>query len=143
MSFFDLSGKQVEKDTESRYKSYKKRCEAKYLKFDITLQEFNFQINRSCYICSKQKSGGLDRVDNNIGYTEENIYPCCFDCNRMKSNKTKEQFLKYLARLNPNHELLISFNRLKDYDLYNKKVSKVRKLMKDMWENPDKYERKR
>lgn len=36
----------------------------------------------------------LDRKDNNKGYTKENCVPCCWDCNRIKSNiYTYEEFL--------------------------------------------------
>lgn len=30
---------------------------------------------------------GIDRLDSNKGYTVENIVPCCFTCNQVKSNR--------------------------------------------------------
>lgn len=41
----------------------------------------------SCYYCKRSdKDMGVDRVDNNQGYTEENCVSCCAMCNRMKSD---------------------------------------------------------
>lgn len=139
MSIFNFDD-DIDSETLKKYKVYKARCEKVGKEFNLHVNEFNWQIKKNCYICNKQNSGGLDRVDNNLGYIETNIYPCCFDCNRMKSNKSPTQFLEYLSRLNPNHQLLTSFNRAKDYDKYNSKVLKIRKFMLDMIENPDKYE---
>ena len=39
---------------------------------------------------------GLDRFDNNLGYVESNIVPCCFICNKMKGVLTKEDFMEHL-----------------------------------------------
>ena len=39
---------------------------------------------------------GIDRMDNDEGYTEENIVPCCFICNKAKNNMTHQEFIDYL-----------------------------------------------
>jgi hypothetical protein len=108
--------------------------------FSINYGEFQLLIVRPCYICKKDNASGLDRIDNNLGYSSLNVYPCCFDCNRMKSNKTTTNFIEYLTHLNPNHELLFKFNRLKDTDNYNKKVEHVRNIMQTMGNTPEFYE---
>lgn len=113
----------------SKYLSYKKRCKNKGMDFRLSLWKFEYYINKPCFICKKDNAGGLDRIDNTIGYTERNVAPCCFDCNRMKSNKTKEQFMEYLYRLNPNHFLLTEFNKLKDTHLFNKKIKSLERFM--------------
>lgn len=126
-------------EVETKYKIYKKRCKAKGMDFRLSRWKFQFHISRDCYICNKPNAGGLDRIKNDIGYTDRNVAPCCFDCNRMKSNKTIEEFIDYLSRLNPNHKLLVNFSKLKDYDSYNKKIRSSERLMKRMIECPQDF----
>ena len=43
--------------------------------------------------------GGMDRVDNNMGYVSSNVVPCCHTCNNAKSNLTKAQFYAWVKRI--------------------------------------------
>lgn len=113
----------------NKYNQYKRRCKNKGLDFSISLWKFEFYIGLPCYICKKESAGGLDRINNNIGYIEKNIHPCCFDCNRMKSNKSVDEFKKYLSRLNKDHPLLTGFNKLNNCDLYEKKRASLQKFI--------------
>lgn len=37
----------------------------------------------------------LDRKNNNLGYIKENLVPCCWECNRLKSDRfTYEEFIQ-------------------------------------------------
>jgi hypothetical protein len=36
---------------------------------------------------------GIDRVDNNLGYTRLNAVPCCFGCNSMKGKLSASAFI--------------------------------------------------
>ena len=55
--------------------------------------------------CYKINSGekyiynGIDRVNNTLGYTDENSVPCCKVCNLAKRTLTLEQFTAWIARL--------------------------------------------
>lgn len=42
---------------------------------------------------------GIDRVDNNSGYSLSNCVPCCSDCNRAKREMTKEQYIALCKRV--------------------------------------------
>ena len=42
---------------------------------------------------------GLDRVDNARGHSPDNVVPCCADCNWMKGNRTREEFLTHIGRI--------------------------------------------
>ena len=42
---------------------------------------------------------GIDRVDNNKGYTIDNVVPCCTFCNRAKHTKTYDEFISWLKRI--------------------------------------------
>lgn len=61
--------------------------------------------------CSRDSTGGktsrayqLDRKDNSLGYVKGNLVPCCWDCNRMKSNVyAYEEFIKFKPILREVH----------------------------------------
>ena len=42
---------------------------------------------------------GIDRIDSNLGYLENNVVPCCKFCNFMKLNLTTEDFLNRIAKI--------------------------------------------
>jgi len=89
---------------------------------DLTYEEFVEIIKDSeCHYCSKDlifskytrdenkdytsRAYQLDRKDNNIGYTKENVVPCCWNCNRMKSDiYTYEEFNKLSPILKEIHK---------------------------------------
>lgn len=61
------------------------------LEFSITLDQFIEKINMNCYycdnkLCQKSKTGiGLDRLNNSIGYTYDNVVSCGKICNAIKN----------------------------------------------------------
>lgn len=74
------------------YHTYKTRATNKNLEFTLSKTEFRELTGSKCYYCKKipsQKASptikgfgeyiynGIDRLDNNIGYTQENSVPCC------------------------------------------------------------------
>jgi len=65
----------------------------------IDKKTFNQTIKKSCFYCGIDKSGGIDRLKNNIGYTFDNIVPCCAQCNYMKKNLNLNVFLNCLCRV--------------------------------------------
>jgi len=72
----------------------------------ITYQDFlEFTRIKNCHYCKTEltwiKHGqkatkyNLDQKDPNKGYCKENLVPCCWDCNNLKSNKfTYDEFKK-------------------------------------------------
>jgi hypothetical protein len=63
--------------------------------FDLSFDQFMLFWQKDCEYCGVNiKTIGLDRVDNDTGYTMENIIPCCGVCNRMKSNRSALAFIK-------------------------------------------------
>ena len=77
------------------------------LEFTLTKEQFKAQCEMNCVYCehepdnndldhSRNLNGawlhnGLDRIDSNKGYTIDNVQPCCFTCNRLKSDMTEEE----------------------------------------------------
>ena len=46
---------------------------------------------------------GIDRKDNNLGYTPKNVVPCCSVCNFAKKNMPFDAFMAWIARLTEYH----------------------------------------
>ena len=82
----------------------------KKVEFNISFEDFKKIIeNNFCHYCSKElhynkhsrqwgknlsRAHQLDRKNNSKGYILNNVVPCCWTCNRLKSNEfTYEEFL--------------------------------------------------
>lgn len=77
-----------------RYKTYKEGALRRGYSFDITLEEFTTFWNTTCHYCNDPINGiGIDRKDNNIGYTYNNLISCCTQCNFMKHNISYNEFI--------------------------------------------------
>jgi hypothetical protein len=42
---------------------------------------------------------GLDRLDNDEGYTEENTVPCCRRCNVAKNDQSFDEFVEHIDKI--------------------------------------------
>ena len=88
-----------------------KTCKRRNYNITINYDQFLEIINLSkCHYCDKilifnqhtrinykavSRAYQLDRKNNNEGYTLENVVPCCWECNRLKSDiYTYEEFIK-------------------------------------------------
>jgi len=88
------------KDPKGRYQGYKGRAKRKKLRFDLSLNNFSKIIETCCVYCGEhEKLRGLDRLDNALGYTVDNVVSCCFMCNQMKSNRATEKFLEHCEKV--------------------------------------------
>jgi hypothetical protein len=100
------------------YKRYKTMDEVRHQEFGLTKEEFRTLTQQPCAYCGEEpnhlygkssrppkkyielyKSNGLDRIDSSKGHTIDNCVPCCFRCNRMKSDLSKEQFLTHIRKI--------------------------------------------
>ena len=90
-----------------KYINYKKRHNLKFGNTEMLSEEsFKIMSNIECYYCGKLGPSGIDRIDNNIGYIENNCVPCCKHCNYVKGdlsienfNIWKERFVKKQTKL--------------------------------------------
>lgn len=83
---------------------YRKSAERRGLAFELDRVEFLRIVACPCTYCGAQppadtKRNGLDRVDNSVGYTAQNIVPCCYPCNQMKGTRTRQEFLDHVATI--------------------------------------------
>jgi ribosome-binding protein aMBF1 (putative translation factor) len=81
----------------SPYMNYKYRAEKKGLIFEISETTFYTICSQECYYCkrgsTKTNKNGIDRMDNNIGYTLSNLVACCAECNFMKAQLSDGDFI--------------------------------------------------
>jgi hypothetical protein len=83
--------------TSASYVDYNKRASKKNLDFVLSRDEYLCLITQDCYLCGKnsnsQHLNGIDRIDNNKGYSLDNVKSCCGGCNYMKKNYVLEDVL--------------------------------------------------
>lgn len=92
------------------YSNYAKTWNKSKREFKISKELFIKLVNSNCYYCgrepflirgNKKKTktkplNGIDRIDSSIGYLDNNVVPCCWDCNRAKMDRSLEDFLKWV-----------------------------------------------
>lgn len=75
----------------SKFRNLKSSAKSRKLEFTIAENEYNLLIKNLCYYCDgyfslPEAGGGLDRLDNNLGYHLSNVVPCCTICNQTRNN---------------------------------------------------------
>jgi hypothetical protein len=86
---------------------------SRVLSFDLTFDQFVKLSENDCHYCGSAPSrinktngyngswtsNGIDRVDNNCGYTLKNCVSCCWPCNRSKGDDMKFEFIEHAKRI--------------------------------------------
>lgn len=78
---------------------YVRGAKKRSIHFTLSKTRFNELIVQSCFYCDYSKEGevnGIDRLDNNKGYVEENVVACCQVCNLAKSTQHPQEFIDKL-----------------------------------------------
>lgn len=89
------------------YNSYKSRALSKALKFELSENDFFNVRTLPCYLCGRSgKLNGIDRKDNNEGYTLENSFPCCGECNFLKRDHPYNDFVEMVAKIASNADVI-------------------------------------
>lgn len=94
----------------SLFREYKISARQRNLNFDLSSETLFSKVHENCTYCGNPPSkphrecesflyNGLDRIDNEIGYVEYNITPCCFFCNKMKGVLSVEDFMKHINKI--------------------------------------------
>ncbi len=95
------------------FDQYQRDAKKRNLEWRLTGDQFDDLIAQSCYYCKRPPSmtrkarrcngdltyNGIDRINNNLGYTTNNVAACCQICNRAKSNMTLEDFESWIKDL--------------------------------------------
>jgi hypothetical protein len=98
--------------------SYNKSASIRKFSFNLTKEEFISLVEKDCFYCGQHPSSiqknsrknpikyyynGIDRVDNNLGYTIDNSVPCCIFCNTAKHHHSQEEFFKRVEKIYNKH----------------------------------------
>ena len=89
---------------------YKYSAKERGFDFSLSRETFEKLTTSNCVYCgidpcqfqtrfSDFKYNGIDRVDNTLGYTEDNCVTCCKICNRMKDTLTVEDFREHIKTI--------------------------------------------
>ena len=85
---------------------YVKGAKKRGIHFGLTKTHFEELIMMPCFYCSYQKQGevnGIDRLDNQKGYIENNVVPCCEPCNLMKGSQHPQEFIDKIHAIHMYH----------------------------------------
>jgi hypothetical protein len=111
--------------------------------FNLSFEWFKEVIQKPCHYCNRsrvnkvsvasKKPGefllvdfrynGLDRVDNTLGYEEDNCVPCCVVCNRAKNSMPYDEFMDYVQSLVNYQNSIGDSNVIDDHALHSERIS--------------------
>ena len=91
---------------------YKNSAAERGYGFLLTENQFQNLATSACHYCGglpsnveKRPHGetfiynGIDRVNNEVGYIDGNCVPCCWTCNRLKRDLSREKFLSAVSSI--------------------------------------------
>ena len=94
------------------HRNYMHGARRRGLCWELTDGDFDRLTSQPCFYCGLPPSlvramegfpsftyTGIDRMDNDLGYTPENTVPCCTTCNMMKGTTPFGEFMAWIARL--------------------------------------------
>lgn len=75
------------KTLKGKYDRRKEWAKVRKLSFSLLYEEYILIISEPCYYCKEINStGGLDRINNKLGYSPANVLSCCSRCNYTRSD---------------------------------------------------------
>lgn len=98
--------------------SYKYGAKNRDITWELSDKDFFELTQKNCFYCNTKPSqiakpstgnngnyiyNGIDRIDNDIGYTILNSFPCCRDCNLMKTNLNYSDFISHVDKICKNN----------------------------------------
>jgi len=90
------------------YRIYLNSAKSRNIEFLLTEDDFNIITRKNCYICGKENTeihkNGIDRLNNDLGYTIENSKPCCGDCNIMKRIYSFDEIIEKFCFIYERHK---------------------------------------
>ena len=82
----------------AQYQFLQRNAAKRKIEVDLTFEEFQqIRSSEACHYCGgslPEVGGGLDRIDNKLGYTKENVLTCCHSCNLMRGDRISAMEMK-------------------------------------------------
>jgi hypothetical protein len=107
----------------SIFSSYVSNAKLRNKSFDIEKSDFIKLLKGNCFYCNSEPKNiyfssyynvtynGVDRRNNDLGYTLENSVSCCKMCNIAKNNNTEQDFKNWIERVYNNLEKLKKYEK--------------------------------
>lgn len=87
----------------SRLSAIKFSAQKRNKPWNITDEKAKELMTSPCHYCGllelDVRVNGIDRVNNDIGYDDGNVVPCCKLCNYFKKNYTVDEFLEHAKKI--------------------------------------------
>lgn len=97
---YDAMSRTRYRSPSGKFSSYKHSASRRGIEFALTIEDFISMWKIPCFYCGIEIDEiGIDRIDNTMGYTRDNIHPCCRMCNIAKNNHTLDEFTEWSKRL--------------------------------------------
>jgi hypothetical protein len=89
-----------ERQVNKKWSQYLSGAKTRGLTFELTKEEFEGLVTKSCYYCGEPPNplNGIDRRNNDNGYCRGNVVPCCSICNMSKKVMTEMQWYQFIWR---------------------------------------------
>ena len=82
-----------------RIKEYRKNARLKNRVIELSDEEFTTLFQSPCFYCGDcSVLNGVDRKDSSLGYTRNNVLPCCKACNVAKNKTPFSEFCAWIAK---------------------------------------------
>ena len=76
-----------------RFHNAKGSAKVRRIQFTLTKEDYINLISKPCEYCDNRNGNvqdsagiGLDRINHSFGYTQDNVLPCCWQCNVTRNN---------------------------------------------------------
>ena len=99
------------------YGHYKRNAKKTGRGWELDKKTFRKLTSKNCYYCGAEPSeqyinevrkrqfngaylsNGLDRIDNEVGYSADNVVPCCYRCNKAKGEISQNDFFRLVKEV--------------------------------------------
>lgn len=84
----------------NRFARAKSKAKFREISWALTFDQWSaIVLGAPCEYCHKAldpTGSGLDRKDSDLGYSPENVVPCCGDCNKIKNDLLTYEEMKFV-----------------------------------------------